>query len=320
MDIKVLHDDDLIDEPGFYAMSLERHHNQPCNGTSVTSGVLRKMELDSPADVWAFHKLNPNRWEPKKTDALRLGSAMAAYIESGEQGLREMYQLIPADAPRKPTPAQLKAFEEDRATPTGQNSVAFWRAVEVDGRPVITQKELDHLKVMGEVLRNDPNAVMAMSGLPEITMAWFDEATDLWCLARPDQVSFDGALSDYKKVAPGQHPFNYHLCDRRILTHGYDMQMAFASDAFEALTGEKPNAVGLVFQSDQPPHHVILRDISEEDLAMGSFRNRRALRRFRECLDADHWPGPGDDIGAFQRPEWHYKMMLEQMQIEGVAP
>ena len=44
-EIRTLADDEQITEPGFYAISLDRHHSQPCDGPSVTSGVLRKMEL-----------------------------------------------------------------------------------------------------------------------------------------------------------------------------------------------------------------------------------------------------------------------------------
>jgi len=59
--IRDLAADQIITEPGLYRMSLERHHSQPSAGVSVTSGILRKMELATPADVWAFHQLNPAR-------------------------------------------------------------------------------------------------------------------------------------------------------------------------------------------------------------------------------------------------------------------
>ena len=71
--ILTLKDDEKIAEPGFYAISLDRHHNQPCDGPSVTSGVLRAMELQTPADVWAFSRLNPDRFEKEQTTALPIG-------------------------------------------------------------------------------------------------------------------------------------------------------------------------------------------------------------------------------------------------------
>ena len=44
-EIRTLADGELIAEPGFYNISLDRHHAQPCNGPSVTSGILRKMGI-----------------------------------------------------------------------------------------------------------------------------------------------------------------------------------------------------------------------------------------------------------------------------------
>ena len=319
-EIRTLAEGEKITEPGFYAIHLDVHHSQPCDGPSVTSGVLRKMELGTPADVWAFSKLNPDRWEQNETPALRLGRAMAAYIEGGEEGLLREFNLLPENKPRKPTPAQIAAYKEGRASDKALESIRFWQAVEEDGRDIITKAEFDTFVDMGKVLVKDPAAAAALGGIPEITMAWKDELTDLWCLARPDQVSFSGMLSDYKKVSTQGRPFNHRLVDQRITQHGYQLQMAFAAEGFFQLTGEWPDQVGLVFQMDQPPYFVILRAIDEEDLSIGKFRNHEALYRFRECLDSGYWPGPGDDVGSYQRPEWHREMMIERMNQAGVAP
>lgn len=319
-DIRTLGPKEKITEPGFYNITLKRHHHQPCDGPSVTSGILRKMELATPADVWAFHDLNDDPWKPEETDALRLGAAMAAYIEAGEEGLKRECLLLPANKPSRPTKQQLVALEEGRASEAALKSISFWARVEDDPRPIITQAEFDLLKVMGDVLKQDPAASAALGGIPEITMAWKDERTDLWCLARPDQVSFSGMLSDYKKFSGQGRPISESIVDARITQHGYDMQMAFATEGFHRLVGEWPQEVGLVFQSDKPPHHVILRAIEDEDLRIGQFRNHRALLRFRECLDSGHWPGPGEHVGAYRRPKWQREMLLEEMSLAGEAP
>ena len=151
-------------------------------------------------------------------------------------------------------------------------------------------------------------------------MAAFDERTQLWFLARPDNVSFDGTLSDYKKVNTGGRPFNGWFCDRRIEDHEYSMQMGFAADVFERLTHIWANECGLIFQEDEPPHDVILRVIPEQDLRIGQFLTNQAAIRFRECLDANHWPGPGEHIGAFVRRKEAHEALLERMNTAGEAP
>lgn len=336
MEIIDLGKDEWIQKPGFYRIPLDRHHSQPCMApdrlkavqsgdapkageVSVTSGVLRKMLLETPADVRAFSLLNPERWPQKDSPALRMGRAIALYIEGGPEMLEDGFRVLPSNKPNRPTAAQVTAFEEGRATEAGLKSIEFWRAIEADPRDIITETEWDLICTMGRVLKADPAASAALGGEPEITMAWFDEPTQLWVLSRPDQVSFDGMLSDYKKVNSAGRPFNWRLVDRRITDHGYHMQMALAAEAFQKLTGEWAQQVGIVAQWDAAPHHVILRAIDDEALRMGQFQNRRAMRWFRECLDSGVWPGPGDDVGTYQMPDWMRDRILEEMQVANAA-
>ena len=318
-EIRTLGPDEVITEPGFYSMPLDRHHSQPCDGVSVTSGIQRKMELETPADVWAFHMLNPNRYPSEPSAALTLGSAMACMVEGGEDELRKHYMVLPVDKPNKPTAAQIAKFNEGDPSEAGLKSIRFWERIEADPRTELTADQWKMIVDMGEVVRRDPAAAAALGGVPEITMAWKDEVNDLWCLARPDQVNFSGMLSDYKKVATQGRPFKHWICDQRITQHGYDMQMAFAAEGFQRLTGEWPSQVGLVFQCDKPPYSVILRALEDEDLNIGVFRNQRSRRLFRECLDSGNWWGPGVDIGSYQRPDSQRDRLIEEMNIAGVA-
>lgn len=314
--IRTLGPTEKIREAGFYRMPIEQHHGQPCDGFSVTSGILRKMETHTPADVWAFHQLNQNRWTRKETDALLLGRAMASYIEGGLEELQASFVVLPDDKPSKPTAAQLAAIAEGKGTEAGKRSSMFWAAQARDKRGILTQIQWDLIVTMGSVVRDDPAALAALGGEPEITMAWYDEINDLWCLSRPDQLDLSGMLSDYKKVSTQGRAFNGRLVDRRIEEHAYHQQMAFAAEGFEFLTGRWPQSVGLVFQSDEPPHHVILRDIADEWLHVGMFQNRRARRRIRECLNSGYWPGPGEDVGTWQPSQSFRERMQEQMAQE----
>lgn len=335
--IRDLGPDDRITEPGFYRMPMARHHGQPCctpdrlkeitagdsprpGEWAVTSSVLRTLEIRTPADHYAFSLLNPNRWPDDDRPALRMGRAMAALVEGGPEELERHFFVLPANKPKRPTADQIARYKAGNPTEAGAKSVEFWQKVEADPRDAITEDQWELLCNMGKVLAADPLASAALGGEPEITMAWYDEATDLWCLARPDQVSMSGMLSDYKKLSTQGRPFHGRLCDHRITDHAYEMQMAFACEAFEEITGNHPDQVGLVFQSDAPPHHVILRAIDEEDLRMADFRNKRARRLMRECMDSGDWWGPGRDVGIYHRPQWQREQLLEEMQTAGGAP
>lgn len=319
-EIRVLAKGEKITEPGFYQCSLDVHHNQPCDDFSVTSSSLRTVELASPADFWAFHPLNPNRYERPETDALKLGRVMAALIEGGLEAMEEICMVLPSDKPRKPTAAQIDAYKNGRGTDAGAKSVEYWARMDADPRAKISEEQFELIIAMGKVLATDPAAQAALGGIPEITMAWKDEETGIWCLARPDQISFSGMVSDYKKIAPSGGVFNGYLVDSRITKHGYDMQMAFACQGFEELTRSWPDQVGLICQSDTPPHHVMLREIDQQDLSIGMFRNKRALRTIDACRKSGEWFGPATEVGRYIRPSGQMERLLEEMNQAGVAP
>jgi hypothetical protein len=311
--VRTLGPDELITEPGFYEISLDRHHSQPCDGISVTSSTLRDMLLHGPEYVWAFSRLNEKRYERKETDALRLGRAMAAYVENGPEGLEEAAFVLPKDKPNKPTAAQIRRYNEGSPSEAGLKSINFWRKVDADPRMQLSEDEWEMLCAMGKVVGQDPIARACLEGIPEITMAWFDEDTGLWVLSRPDVTSFSGMLSDYKKVSTQGAPMNWWLVDRKIQNYRYDIQMGLANEAFERLTGQWCETAGLIFQMDKPPFSVIARGLSDQDLRIGAFECQRQRREFRKCFNEKNWPGPGVDVGDFVRPEWAVANYAEEM-------
>lgn len=321
-EIRTLPDDEKISEPGFYAIPLARHHAQPCDGMSVTSGVLRTLELHSPAEVWAFHPSNPNRYTRNPSPALILGQAMAAFCEGGIECLQANFATLPEDVPTRPTKAQIKAIEEGRGTPAGLNSYEFWSAFEADPRPKLTLAQTAEIIEMGRVLSMDRAALATMRGHLEITMAWRDEETGLWCLARPDVIHLRKGhvgAADYKRMAAQGRPFDELLVDRRITDHGYDMQLAFAAEGLRVLTGETPKELGIVAQSESPPYHVILRAFDAETISLAEWRNHRSMRTIRTCLASGQWTGPGEQIGVYRMPERLADKLLSEKSADELA-
>lgn len=319
-EIRTLAPGEKISEPGFYNISLDVHHSQCCDGFSVTSGVLRRMQIETPGDVWAFHDDNPDRWEREETDALRLGRAMAAFIEGGLEEVEKHFYVLPDSRPQRPTRQQMAAIKDGRGSKSAMASLAFWREADADPRDHITENQLNLIWDMGRALAKDPMAAEMLDGIPEVTMAWKDERTGIWCLSRPDQIKFDGYAGDYKKISPQGATFDHALCYRAIKKHRYDMQMAFAHEGFEQLTSYQPQAVGLIFQSDRRPHFCIPVEIPEEEIEFGRFYNHRSLWRIKECLDSGHWPEPGENPGMFHWSDDERNRILEEMNMEGTAP
>jgi hypothetical protein len=312
-----LRPDGKIAIPGFYQIEMDRHHGQPCDGISVTSGVLRRMIQHGPQYTWAFHRLNPDCRDEPDTQPKAFGRAMATALELGIGGLKTLYKAVDEGAPSRPTATQRKAFEaKGYWSKNAQRRVDWWE--EFDARPgeLITQGQLSLITDMATALLSDENkelAQVALGGIPELDMAWKDTKSGLWALSRLDNISGDGVLVDYKTIDPGGEPFDWKLCDRKIDKLGYYQQGAFGATGWRQLTGNDPSAVAILFQSVKWPHACILREIQPHYLRLGQLQNRYAMDRFAECLELDDWPGPGRDVGAYQMAPWLEEKIEREM-------
>lgn len=320
-EIRNLGPKEKITEPGFYRMPLEQHHSQPCDGPSVTSSVLRTLEKGTPGDVWWTHMLNPKRYvETKEKPAFKLGRAMHAWVEGGEDVLRRDFIVLPKNAPKRPSKAQWEA-----ANPSAPSVVAmtFWEKIyerqEKTGRAILSEQEFEGIKIMAEALMRDETATAVIGGEPEITMAIFDEETQLWALSRLDNMTFDGLLSDYKKMSSKGGIFDARLVHRRIFEHGYYQQLALGAEAYHELVGEWPTDCAIVAQMDSIPYHCITTPFDHDALYWGMCQNHRSMRIFRQCLDSGYWPGPGDEMQTFKFTDFQ-REAAEKRQSDGDLP
>ena len=349
--IRDLGPDEIIMENGFYRIPMERHHGQPCvtperleeikdgdtpkpGEWSVTSSVLRDVVKHGPASVYQRSLLNPNREPKPETDALRLGRIMAAYIENGPEGIEEFVRVVaskpdsmtvpemiewaksgrdkPFSPPARPSLDAVMKWAEGKGTPAAKRAIEYWRDIDSDPRMIVKEHEWETICEMGKALAADPKARAVMDGVPEITMAWLDEETGIWCLSRPDTVSFSGITTDYKKMSAQGRVFNGNLVDHRITDFRYDMQGAFACQGFEVLTEARPS-FGIIAQSDVAPYKVVLREISTQDLHMGQFDNMAALKTYHQCMIKNDWTDEAEDVGEYRRPQWMTDQIMERM-------
>lgn len=301
MEIRTLLPDEKITEEGLYRMPLARHHAQPCEGISVTSSVLRTIELGSPAAAWDFHMLNPDAYERPERDALKLGTAMHSWVEGGEEAVKRDFIILAPGTPKKPSDRQLNAAAPSKETVEAIRVwQQIWKRQALRGCPIITQAEFDQIKIMGKALEHDPTALAVLGGEPEITIATFDDETQLWMLSRLDNLTFDGLQSDFKRISTRGRFLTERVCKARIREHRYDMQMAFGAECFWRVTGQWPTDSAIVFQMDVPPFHSHTVAIGRDEIIAGVALNHRAMRIFRECYDSGNWPGPGAVISTFQ--------------------
>lgn len=279
----------MIKENGFYDLSLDDYHGQPCEGVSVSSTDLRSIVSTCPAKWWAYASANPERHERKSTPAMNLGSAIHAYLmDQAEWDAR--FVLSEYDAYRS-------------------NEAKAWKAEQEEaGKIIITKDQLEHIKAMADALSADQYARAAIEkATPERSMIYKDKATGLWIKARPDLLpEAQGAfIKDLKTTSKTIEPKAY---SRDVFNMGSHQQAALAVDGYKALTGETPAGFAHIAIETEPPYLVGLRVFDVDHIDYGRKQNRQALDAIAKGLETGDWPGYAD-IEMIQTPRWVEKEM-----------
>jgi hypothetical protein len=323
MKIVDLPDGEPVPGPGFYRCSMAHYHSQAiCPGPSISSSGLRTIASGSPWHFWATSELNPDRYEERKeTEALTIGKAAHAMI-LGDEAFAEEFVFLPDDPPRRPTVQQIKAYDEGRASVAGAESVEFWRQFEeaAAGRTLVSQEHLVTIRRVAEALRRCPEAVLALTGgLTEISMIWQDHRTGVWLKSRPDVIPDNGYdFGDLKLFAPRRSNIKM-AAQIAVSDYRYDMQMALATMAADALAGRRADNCVLIMAQRTIPYTVTPIRLTEDALGWGRVWTRKAIDTFAACLESGHWPQPVEGILDYTTPA-SLASLSEDMQMAGELP
>ena len=163
---------------------------------------------------------------------------------------------------------------------------------------------------MAGVIREHPIAGVLLNpdlgGRPEQSLFWADEETGVRRRARVDwlpDLHLGGRpiLTDYKTCTSAAPD----AIAKAVANYGYYMQDAWYTDGIRALFPDHDDpAFVFVFQEKEPPYLVTVAQLDDDARAAGRARNRQAIERFRDCIEADSWPGYSDDIEYISLPPW----------------
>lgn len=299
-----------IIKPGIYSgVPIDIYHSQGLfDGPSISSSGLRKIANESPAHFYCYWDGNLNREEVDESRALILGSA-AHHLLLGEDDFSTRFIMQPE-----------KIGEE-----TWQGNKKICKAWLADqklaGRIVLKPDELKVIRGMARSLAAHPLVKNGLlNGQVEQTIAWRCKDTGIWKKARPDVIpGSDGDFVDLKTTTSVQDDD----LKRAIFEHGYHQQGAMVCEGYTAVTGNKNTTFTLVFVEKSPPYCVRVISLTDQDLARGERQNYYATQTFKQCLEANEWPGPGrGDAEFLYLPEWAQKRIdyqLEQLDKSEVA-
>lgn len=214
---------------------------------------------------------------PRHSDAFDLGTAVHSItLEDDESGIAEV------DASSWQTKAAKEAKEAARA----------------EGKVPLLSKDLAVARAMRDSIMSHPTARAAFTGhVAERSIFWEEDGLGLKC--RPDALHVDkGVLIDLK-TAVSADPRQFA---KTVADYGYHQSVAHYRDGCEQAYG-KPFRFLFVVVEKSPPYLVSVIELDELSEDYGQRLNGRAKQVYRECAEADRWPGyPGAPIISI--PRW----------------
>ena len=286
--VRVWNGEQII-EPGIYAgVPNEIYHRKAdlCDGPSISSGGLRKIDSKNPAYYWDTSPYNPDPDEDKDADseALLFGRACHTLL-LGEEGFKDQYWIRPDHYPS----------DESKAWNANANDCKRWLAeAALAGKDVLTKAQVKRIAGMAASLAAHPTIMQAgiLRGQVERSIFWRDRKTGVWLKARPDCLpEDDNTVSDLKSCASA-HPVDVR---RAISDHGYHQQFALIDEGIRETTGRQMQDHLVVFVESKRPHCINIKPLTPEAIADGYRQNRRAIDKFAEGMKTGYWPGYDDD-------------------------
>lgn len=226
----------------------------------------------------------------KATNALAFGNAAHVAVLEPERFLRDFAIWETKHPEGNGRPRNGKAWDEFQVL----NKT----------RTILLDTEYDEAIAFKDAVRQDPVAMKYLAvGRPELAMTWADSETGIACVGRIDwetKVDKHPAVVDLKSARDVSETW----FSRDAARLDYHLQLAFYSDGYEAITGKAPRMVVVAVESTEP-YDSVTYIVPEEVLEVGRDAYRELLVRYKQCTDADEWPGQGgNEERVLALPPW----------------
>ena len=163
------------------------------------------------------------------------------------------------------------------------------------------------------VLAHDVAPRLFTGGGAEVSAFWTDSATGVPCKARfdylPDVAPGRRLIVPDLKSAVSADPGEFARAAARF---GYLLQQVHYSNGLRHLGIAEDPAFLFVVVEKEPPYLVNVGQFADrDDVRLSAAALDKALRLYRDCLAADHWPG-WSGVTDLALPSWH-RYELEEL-------
>lgn len=284
--------------PPLAVSAADYHADLVADVPTLSRSVAYTLLTRSPLHAWFEHpKLNPNFRRVEKQD-FDLGNAAHELYLGGP----DRVQVLEFDSWRTNEAKELRelARQDGKLPLLAKNAGDVAEAVAA-ARALVGR------------IQSDPAVLDASLGKPEQTVVWEDEGVAL--RARLDWLHDDlRAVDDLKFTGRVQSASAWK---RTVFSMGYDFQAAFYERAIAKTTGRVP-VFRLVIVETSPPYGVHVLGFSSAAMDIARRKVQAAIDLWRECLEADEWPGYPPRVEYADLPPWEEAAWLER-ELEAAA-
>lgn len=308
-------------------------------------GLIRNEPIETyhSTDAWSKTKLDDFRELPllayKKhversipreplSEAFKIGQCAHSLILEGGDAYRERAVVVPADAPRRPTKAQLEAKKPSEDTIA---AIAWWKTFnEVHaGKMQITAEEEKTHGAMHDAVRAQPTAAALLAhGEAELTFRVMTNrgpsAANYALQCRPDWFCADGASLELVGLLKSQgitmdvnEPYvcdlktvnslselNFSNFTKHFALFRYYRSGPFYTAVMRDVLGKLVTKFFFIVVEAQAPYScaVFLADDKANEIGWSEIVTD--LQRLNECYDSGIWPGVPSAVQTITLPSW----------------
>lgn len=253
-----------------------------------------KRILQSPMH-YKFDRDNPR----EQTDSMLLGTALHMAILEPDLYAKHVV-VVPEDAPKRPTAAQLRAA---KPSPAAVEAIQFWEKFDrqAEGKLVLSDEQLQKVEGMAGAVRRHPiHDAMLCDGRPELSLQWLDARLGIPCKCRYDYLRNDGIALDLKTCTDAS-PDGFL---RSVTQFKYHYQEAHYRNGHEHLFNESPRAFIFIAVENVAPYGCAAYVIEPNAIQFALNRVEEAMLLYKQARETGFWRGYTSKVLPLTLPRW----------------
>lgn len=174
------------------------------------------------------------------------------------------------------------------------------------GKLLLTSGDYDKSRRMGDAAQKlwIVRQLSETQLLYEASAFWTDPETGIECRCRPDIYSPALEIMADLKSTGDASKFTWA---KRVADYGYHAQEAWYTEGWQAAGGGGVDGFVFIVIEDEYPHLAVSYELTPRAVDEGRMAMAKALATYKECRDANSFPGYPEIVQELDLPAWAYR-------------